>query len=150
VSLGTARQTQDTQAHRQIPDTQGYPHLFPPRGVKTYPLCFPGLQGIAVSDRPNEPKNSNVSYYYLCRGLVKEGLWAVVSQIHYPAGGAGKNFSRGGDGLGTCEKSTNFPRHFRESCVMMESLGLACPIHRSGCTAFFSEVSPCQKAISSL
>jgi hypothetical protein len=57
----------------------------------------------------------------------------------------------GGEGLGTSEKTTNFPLHFRESRVVLESRRLACHIHRGRLVCmFFSEVSPCQKAIFSL
>jgi hypothetical protein len=57
----------------------------------------------------------------------------------------------GGDGLGTSEKTTNFPLHFRESRVVVESRRLARHIHRGRLFCmFFSEVSPCQKAIFSL
>jgi hypothetical protein len=36
----------------------------------------------------------------------------------------------GGEELGTSEKTTNFPLHFRESRVVLESRRLACHIHR--------------------
>src|SRR5208337_5530723 len=45
----------------------------------------------------------------------------------------------GGEGLGTSEKTTNFPLHFRENRVVMESRRLACHIHRGRlvCMVFF-------------
>jgi hypothetical protein len=56
-----------------------------------------------------------------------------------------------GEGLGTSGKTPNFSLHFRESRVVVESRRLACHIQRGRLFCmFFSEVSPCQKAIFSL